>query len=233
MAGSPAMPQHGHLGAVLWPRSGHLYREDNSKRHLARKILVSDEIEFTQVYGAVPQHLPDSLLWLMFPAPVFGADDHNERLPVLRYKLGNPFRRILGHGRKTLLGCLELTNCHNTKKVRHSVLSVQNLKSACPLPQPSANSCAAARRRKMSARTAAKKSPSRSPTPNAPGSSREPMSFWPTLTANSPHRLCARLSFFSTAQRHRRLGATRFAPLSQGIRAVINPARPLNRQPVG
>lgn len=132
MAGSPAMPQHGHPGAVLWPRSGHLYREDNSKRHLARKILVSDEIEFTQVHGAVPQHLPDSLLRLMFTAPVFGANDHNERLPVFRYKLGNPFRRILGHGRKTLLGCLELTNCHNTKKVRHSVLSVQNLKSASP-----------------------------------------------------------------------------------------------------
>lgn len=62
----------------------------------------------------------------MFPAPVCGADNHDERLPVLGHKLGDPFRCFPGYGRKTLLGCLELASRHNPK-VRYSVLSVQNL----------------------------------------------------------------------------------------------------------
>jgi hypothetical protein len=110
---------------------------------------------------------------------------------------------------------LELTNCHNTKKVRHSVLSVQNLKSACPIPQPSANSCAAARRRKMSARPAAKKSPSRSPTPNAPEVPESPCRSGQPLR-RTPHRLCARLSFF-----HPRSGIVGWArPASHHSRKV-------------
>jgi hypothetical protein len=61
----------------------------------------------------------------MFPAPVCGTDDNHEWPPVLRDKLRNPFSRALSYSRKTLLGCLELANCHGLI-VPYSVLSVQN-----------------------------------------------------------------------------------------------------------
>jgi hypothetical protein len=61
----------------------------------------------------------------MFPAPVGGDDNHHERLAMFGHKLGNPFCRIVGHSRKTLLGCLELAGVHGGT-VLYSVLSVQN-----------------------------------------------------------------------------------------------------------
>ena len=58
--------------------------------------------------------------------PVSGAHDDDEGLAVFRHKLGISLGGLLGDGRKTLFGCLELVGDHD-KNLPYSVLSVQKL----------------------------------------------------------------------------------------------------------
>jgi len=112
---------------VPWsPRSRRWYRQDSSKRQLARKVFVAGDAEIVQILRAGFEHVHDASLESVGLLPFRRADDDDKRMPVLRHKLWNSFGGAFRHGGKALFGRLKLMGNH-AARISHSVLSVQNI----------------------------------------------------------------------------------------------------------